>query len=107
MWAARASVQWPALALGLATIAAMLVMRKLAPKLPSLPVIVAPAGLAHVLRGVEVQVDGQFRTASAVGNGPLDAVLKAADAALGLDLELLEMNTRAVRRKLRSSVPVN
>ena len=33
---------------------------------------------------------------SAVGNGPLDAALKAADAALGLDLELLEMHTRAV-----------
>ena len=30
------------------------------------------------------------------GNGPLDAALKAADAALGLDLELLEMHTRAV-----------
>ena len=38
----------------------------------------------------------QRRTASAVGNGPLDAALKAADAALGLDLELLEMHTRAV-----------
>ena len=42
------------------------------------------------------EVDGQVRTASAVGNGPLDAALKAADAALGLNLELLEMHTRAV-----------
>jgi 2-isopropylmalate synthase len=45
---------------------------------------------------VEVEVDGQRRTASAVGNGPLDAALKAADAALGLNLELLEMQTRAL-----------
>jgi len=45
---------------------------------------------------VEVEVEGERRTASAVGNGPLDAVLKAADAALGLDLELIEMHTRAV-----------
>jgi 2-isopropylmalate synthase len=45
---------------------------------------------------VEVEVDGERRTASAVGNGPLDAALKATDAALGLDLELLEMHTRAV-----------
>jgi 2-isopropylmalate synthase len=45
---------------------------------------------------VEVEVDGQARTASAVGNGPLDAALKAADAALGLNLELTEMHTRAL-----------
>ncbi len=45
---------------------------------------------------VEVEVDGTRRTASAVGNGPLDAALKAADEALGFDLELLEMHTRAV-----------
>jgi 2-isopropylmalate synthase len=45
---------------------------------------------------VEVEVDGIRRTASAVGNGPLDAALKAADEALGFDLELLEMHTRAV-----------
>lgn len=45
---------------------------------------------------VEVEVDGQARTASAVGNGPLDAALKAADAALGLNLELVEMHTRAL-----------
>ena len=31
-----------------------------------------------------------------MGNGPLDAALKAADAALGLELELLELHTRAV-----------
>ena len=45
---------------------------------------------------VEVEVDGLRKTASAVGNGPLDAALKAADAALGLDLELIEMHTRAL-----------
>jgi 2-isopropylmalate synthase len=45
---------------------------------------------------VEIEVDGQRRQASAVGNGPLDAGLKAADAALGFDLELLELTTRAV-----------
>ncbi|MGE0452273.1 MAG: 2-isopropylmalate synthase [Vicinamibacteria bacterium] len=45
---------------------------------------------------VEVEIDGQTRSASAVGNGPLDAALKAADAALGFDLELLDLHTRAV-----------
>jgi 2-isopropylmalate synthase len=45
---------------------------------------------------VEVELDGQRRSASSVGNGPLDAALKATDMALGLDLELLEMHTRAV-----------
>jgi 2-isopropylmalate synthase len=45
---------------------------------------------------VEVEFDGQRRSASAVGNGPLDAALKAADAALGLDLTLLDLQTRAV-----------
>jgi 2-isopropylmalate synthase len=45
---------------------------------------------------VEVEIDGQRRTASAVGNGPLDAALKAADSALGLNLELVEMHTRAL-----------
>src|SRR6185503_16097093 len=40
--------------------------------------------------------DGRRRSASAVGNGPLDAALKATDAALGLELELLELHTRAV-----------
>ncbi len=45
---------------------------------------------------VEVDVEGQRRSASAVGKGPLDAALKAADAAVGLDLQLLEMHTRAV-----------
>jgi 2-isopropylmalate synthase len=45
---------------------------------------------------VEVEVEGQTRSASAVGNGPLDAALKAADTAIGLDLKLLEMHTRAV-----------
>ena len=45
---------------------------------------------------VEVERDGRPFAASAVGNGPLDAALKAADAALGLELELLELHTRAV-----------
>ena len=45
---------------------------------------------------VEIERDGRVRAASAVGNGPLDAALKAADDALGLDLELLELHTRAV-----------
>ncbi|HXK08400.1 MAG TPA: 2-isopropylmalate synthase [Vicinamibacteria bacterium] len=45
---------------------------------------------------VEVDVEGHRRSASAVGNGPLDAALKAADAALGFELQLLEMHTRAV-----------
>ena len=35
-------------------------------------------------------------SASAVGNGPLDAALKATDVALGLDLTLLDLTTRAV-----------
>jgi len=52
----------------------------------------------HVLptATVEVEVDAERRSASAVGNGPLDAALKAADAALGLDLALLDLHTRAV-----------
>jgi 2-isopropylmalate synthase len=45
---------------------------------------------------VEVEVEGQRRSASAVGNGPLDAALKAADTAIGLELKLLEMHTRAL-----------
>ena len=45
---------------------------------------------------VEVEVDGERRSASSVGNGPLDAALKATDAALGLQVELLELHTRAV-----------
>jgi 2-isopropylmalate synthase len=45
---------------------------------------------------VEVEVDGERRSASAVGNGPLDAALRATDAALGMELELLELHTRAV-----------
>ena len=46
---------------------------------------------------VEVEVAGERRSASAVGNGPLDAALKAADTALGSEVELLELHTRAVR----------
>jgi 2-isopropylmalate synthase len=45
---------------------------------------------------VEIEVDGQRRSSSAVGNGPLDAAMRATDAALGLDIELLELHTRAV-----------
>jgi 2-isopropylmalate synthase len=45
---------------------------------------------------VEVEVEGRRSSASAVGHGPLDAALKAADAALGFELELLELHTRAV-----------
>jgi 2-isopropylmalate synthase len=45
---------------------------------------------------VEVEVEGHQRSASSIGNGPLDAALKAADAAIGFELELLEMHTRAV-----------
>ena len=45
---------------------------------------------------VEVEVEGHRRSASAVGNGPLDAALKAADTAIGLELKLLEMHTRAL-----------
>ncbi len=45
---------------------------------------------------VEVEIDGERRCASATGNGPLDASMKAADAALGMDVTLLEFSTRAV-----------
>ena len=45
---------------------------------------------------VEVEIDGEIRSASAVGNGPLDAALRATDTALGLDLELVDYHTRAV-----------
>ncbi|MBL8113927.1 MAG: 2-isopropylmalate synthase, partial [Acidobacteria bacterium] len=68
-----------------------------------------PAGLVRLLRfqaisgnhvlptaTVEVEVDGERRTASATGNGPLDAALKATDLALGLDVTLVEFATRAI-----------
>ena len=45
---------------------------------------------------VEIETDGERRTASAGGNGPLDAAMNACDAALGLEVELLELTTRAV-----------
>lgn len=45
---------------------------------------------------VELEIDGEKRSASAVGNGPLDAALRATDTALGLDLELVDYHTRAV-----------
>ncbi len=45
---------------------------------------------------VEIELDGEIRSASAVGNGPLDAALRATDTALGLDLELIDYHTRAV-----------
>jgi 2-isopropylmalate synthase len=45
---------------------------------------------------VEIEIDGHRRSASAVGKGTLDAALKAIDAALGLELTLLDLHTRAV-----------
>jgi len=45
---------------------------------------------------VEIEVDGRTRSASAVGNGPVDAALKAVKAALGEEVELLELTTRAL-----------
>jgi 2-isopropylmalate synthase len=45
---------------------------------------------------VEVDFDGERRTASSVGNGPLDAALRAADLALGLEVTLLDLQTRAL-----------
>jgi 2-isopropylmalate synthase len=45
---------------------------------------------------IELEVGDERRSASAVGNGPLDAALKAADTALGWPLELLELHTRAL-----------
>ena len=45
---------------------------------------------------VEVELDGERLTASAIGNGPLDAALKAVDAALGVSLVLLDLHTRSV-----------
>ncbi|MEO8359022.1 MAG: 2-isopropylmalate synthase [Vicinamibacteria bacterium] len=45
---------------------------------------------------VEIDANGERRTASSVGNGPLDAALKAIDLALGVSLELLDWHTRSV-----------
>ena len=45
---------------------------------------------------IELLVDGEVKTASACGNGPLDSALKAIDQALGMKLELVELTTRAV-----------
>jgi len=69
----------------------------------------APSGRARLVRyqilsgnqvlptaTVELELDGRRRTASATGNGPLDAALEAADAAIGASVELLELTTRAV-----------
>src|SRR5262249_16176136 len=44
---------------------------------------------------VEVEGDGERRSPSAVGNGPLAAAPKATDAALGPELTLLHLPTRA------------
>jgi 2-isopropylmalate synthase len=61
----------------------------------------------HAMTGSEVistatveieDAGGARRRASAVGNGPLDAALKAVDAALECTTELLEFTTRAVSR---------
>lgn len=47
---------------------------------------------------VEIELDGERRSASALGHGPLDAALRATNTALGFEegLELLEFHTRAV-----------
>ncbi|MFI5182945.1 MAG: 2-isopropylmalate synthase [Vicinamibacteria bacterium] len=45
---------------------------------------------------VEIEIDGERRRASAAGNGPLDAAMKAAEVALGFDLVLIELHTRAL-----------
>ena len=45
---------------------------------------------------VEIEIEGVRRSASAIGSGPLDAALKATDVALGLDLQLLDCQTRSV-----------
>jgi 2-isopropylmalate synthase len=45
---------------------------------------------------VEVEVDGVTRSASAVGAAPLEAALKAAEDALGIPLQVLEMHTRTL-----------
>jgi 2-isopropylmalate synthase len=45
---------------------------------------------------VEIEIEGERRTACATGNGTLDAALSATAMALGSDVELLELHTRAV-----------
>jgi 2-isopropylmalate synthase len=45
---------------------------------------------------VEIEWNGERRTATAAGNGPLDAAMKAAEAAFSFELELLELHTRAL-----------
>jgi 2-isopropylmalate synthase len=45
---------------------------------------------------VELEEDGVIRSASGTGNGPIEAALKAADSALAVSPELLELATRAV-----------
>jgi len=47
---------------------------------------------------VEIESEGRRVSASAMGHGPLDATLRAANTALGLgdDVELLEFHTRAL-----------
>jgi|CXWL01.1.fsa_nt_gi 2-isopropylmalate synthase len=72
------------------------------------PTALAPPRLLryHVVSGshllptatVEVEADGAPRSASALGNGPLDAALRALRTALGIaaTVELTELHTRSV-----------
>ncbi|HBL25290.1 MAG TPA: 2-isopropylmalate synthase [Acidobacteria bacterium] len=75
-----------------------------------LNLVASPAPVARLLRyhvvsgnhvlptaTVELDVLGERRSASALGKGPLDAVLKAADTALGRPgRELVELHTRSI-----------
>ncbi len=45
---------------------------------------------------VEIELDGEARVGSASGKGLMDAAVRALEAALGFDVELLELHTRAV-----------
>ncbi len=58
LWAARATLQWPALWLGGATIAAILVLRRLFPRFPGMVLVVALASTVAVLALPSIETVG-------------------------------------------------
>jgi len=58
LWAARATITWPALWLGVATIAGILLLRRLAPRFPGMVLVVALASAAAVIALPSVETVG-------------------------------------------------
>ena len=58
LWAARATITWPALWLGASTIAGILLLRRLAPRFPGMVLVVALASAAAVLALPSIETVG-------------------------------------------------